>query len=194
MTEEKLTRKQKREINKATWRELSREARALSKKEREEVIKEIRNCDLDWRDKYLEALQMGLSIAEAASASKKGLNYIYAERRSNEEFDNEHTRAREISNDLKAEAIEAMNEETPREGIDAQGNRFYDKTELQWRKAKEDSAKWLLSVRDPKRFGTQRVSAELTGKDGADLNTAKMFVVTQEELDKAAEKIRRESQ
>jgi hypothetical protein len=165
MEEQKLTRKEKKEINKKLWQDSANKARALVKNERKEIIASLREDDeLTWQDKFLEAIKLGLNMVECANACAKGLGDIYKEFDENEDFNKNYTRAREISNDLKAEFLEAINEEPPREGFDAQGNKFYDKTELQWRKAKEDTTKWLLSIRDPKKFGNNsKVDATVSG-------------------------------
>lgn len=170
MKKQKLTRKEKKEINKKLWRDATNEARALIKSERKEIIASLRDDDdLTWQDKFLEGIKLGLNMVECANACAKGLGCIYEEFDENEDFNKKYTRARKISNDVKAEFLEAINEEPPREGFDAMGNKFFDKTELQWRKAREDTTKWLLAIRDPKKFGNNskvdtNVSAVMTSK------------------------------
>jgi hypothetical protein len=165
MEKQKLTRKEKKEINKKLWQNATSEARSLVKSERKEIITSLRADDeLTWQEKFLEAIKLGLNMAECANACAKGLGDIYDEFDENEDFNKRYARAREIANDLKAEFLETINEEPPREGFDAQGNKFYDKTELQWRKAKEDTTKWILAIRDPKKFGNNsKVDTTVSG-------------------------------
>jgi len=154
MTKEKLTRKEKSEINKRKWQENILKARALTKAEKEDAISTIRNDkEMEWREKFIEAIKLGLNMVQCATAARVGLDKVYKGFDEDEEFNKSYTHAREIADLNKAEFLEEMQNEAPREIYDAQGNKIYDKTELEWRKAKEATTKWLLAIRNPKKYG-----------------------------------------
>ena len=189
MAEKKKTRKEKKEINKKMWREMSQESRELIREEKQIIITSlIHDDELEWQDKFLEGVKAGLNIAEAVKACGKYHDFVYKEFDDNPEFKTAYARARDIANDKRAEQIVEMHSKEPRTIYDAQQNEVYDKTDIMWRKAREDSMKWLLAVRDPAKFGNNaRLQAELTGKDGAALGAT--IVVSEQELLEAKRKL-----
>jgi len=161
----KPTREEKSEINKKNWQENILKARALTKLEKEAAIKTIKEDDsVEWQDKFVEAIKLGLNMIEAAKASTKGLDSVYRLLDDDEKFKKDYTHARLIADENKASFLEEMQNEEPRTIYDPQGNAIYDKTDLMWRKAKEDTTKWLLAIRDPAKYGTNsKIDANISG-------------------------------
>jgi len=189
----KPTRKEKSEANKAAWSDSAMKARALTKYEKDSIALSLREeTSLDSKEKFIEAVKLGLNLVEATKAAGIGIHTVYDLIEEDKEFNKSYTRARDIANELKLDFLQEMQNQEPQKIVDAQGNMIYDVTELKWRSGVESIAKWVLSVRDPKRFGNNsRLQAELTGKDGAALG--RTIVVTEKELNEAKARLEEES-
>ena len=190
MTEKKITRKEKSIANKAKHATIS------NKKNLFATVKRIQdNFEFESEDKqerFIECIEAGFTMLEAQSRSKFYLKQHYVLMNEDDNYFKTFTRAREIADENLVENLmtEAFTE--PKTIYDAQQNTIYDKTELQWRQNKESTVKYLLSVRNAKRYGTTRIDQQVSGPNGVPLNGATV-VVTQAELDAATMDLENES-
>ncbi len=189
MNKKKLSKKEKAELNKEAWKK--NKAKTLQET-REEKAK-FKAKAQDQQTAFLECIEAGLNMLEAQKKAGFDLRKHYRLLEEDENYAKEFARARLIANETKAESLEQIADEKPREIYDAQGNAIYDRTELQWRETRISTKKWLLAMRDPSRYSTaaSRIQAELTGKGGKDLATT--IVITERELEEMAEKMKNES-
>lgn len=147
----KQTRKEKSAINKANYAKIKEQLAKDAKAQRESKIEAQRNSD-EFFNQILEELFTGKSLSKILKENR-ATNYFYAKLKEDEEFRNRYLETRSLVNQIEFEEIKQIADERPREINDAQGNKIYDKTELEWRKLRIEAAKWSLAKREPKKYG-----------------------------------------
>jgi len=189
MIKKKPTRKEKSIINKANHSENKKQLLSDLKSIQKDFIPQAE----DRKDKFLECIEVGFNMLESRAKSKFDLRDHYNLIKEDEQYSEDYARAREIANENILENLMTISSEEPRTIFDSQSNKIYDVTQLKWRQSMESTAKYVLGIKNPGRFATNRNSTEISNKDDKPFENRTM-VVTQAELDAATQELENESQ
>lgn len=152
----KLTREEKRELNQKLHKEANQkiwEAKAQAKKE---LLANVES------NKIEDLIAAGMPIEQACNKVGVSTRDFYNQIRSDDNFREKITRAKEVALDAIEDKIRTTAKEAPKQIYDAQGNAIYDKTELQWRALVIDTEKWYLGIKNPRKYGGKSQEVEVT--------------------------------
>ena len=123
---------------------------------------------IDWtphlESAVLEAIENGDNLRKAAASQGISASAIIRHARDDEKFAKQYARALDIRTDVDCDEIADKLTQTP------ESNNFgsIDSGWVQWQRVQIDAMKWLLSKRNPKKYG-EKVQQEVSGPDGAPL-------------------------
>lgn len=154
-----LTRKEKSELNKAKHKESLKKiaARQSAQKilQEKEILENIAKAQSEEQvfGKILEEIRSGKTVRSIFSALGQDRSKLYAYCKENPDYDKRYKEALEIGCESQFDEIGDIAHEIPREIYDAQGNRVYDKSDIEWKRLRIDAAKWTLAKKMPKKYG-----------------------------------------
>ena len=114
------------------------------------------------------------SISEPDDMPDKATVFRWLAR--HQEFCDQYARATECRTNALAEEILEIADDGRNDWVKNQdGGEAYNGDHVQRSKLRVDARKWLMSKMEPKKYG-DKITQELTGKDGKDLNTGPTII------------------
>lgn len=145
-----MKRAEKKIINQKKHAELQAKARAkLKEEEKPQIIKE----DIwspEFIEKILDQVAEGKGLKPICKENKVSFRHFYRKLEEDEELRKKYDQAKKISAALDFDKIEEIAEERPREIFDAQGNKVFDRSDIEWKKVRMDAIKYRLPRKDRK--------------------------------------------
>lgn len=122
------------------------------------------------------------NISEFGMSWKKALKGVMSSKDFNELIDNDeskqkrYARACEQRTDFIAEEAIEISDAIDNDIIEIDGKQVVNNNVIQRDRLRVDTRKWLISKLHPKKYG-EKISQELTGKDGKDLNIIPTVII-----------------
>jgi hypothetical protein len=127
--------------------------------------------------KICDRLVEGLSVREVCKAENMPApSTVFLWLTKHTEFSEQYARALEARAEAMADDLLVIADDGVNDWVKTQeGGEAYNGDHVQRSKLRVDARKWLLSKMAPKKYG-DKVTQELTGKDGAPLNTGPTII------------------
>jgi hypothetical protein len=171
-----MKRAEKKIINQKKHAELQAKARKKLKEEKKPDKIDAKVWSPEFIESILDQVAEGKYLKHICEENRVAFRWFYKKIYEDEELTKQYEEAKRISAALDFDRLDEIAEERPREIVDAQNNKVFDRSDIEWKKVRMDCIKYRLPRKD-KRYSDR---IEMAGDKENPLGFAKIDVPERE--------------